>query len=243
MNEFHTDISTLDGQMECFVAHPDGDGPFPPVILYMDVPGIREELRSFTRRIAAQGYFGLLPDMYYREGVLRFDLSKGQKELEKMFAAGATLSIEKVMHDTQGMLAYLENNPLVSSPAGCIGYCMSGQYVVAAAGTFPDHFAASASLYGTRIVTNRADSPHLLVDQIKGELYLGFAAKDSYVEDNVIPDLTEALDKHGVTYTLEVHPGTEHGFCFPERPAYVESAAEKVWDTVFALYERKLKGS
>ena len=243
MNEFHTDVATLDGQMECFVAHPDGDGPFPPVILYMDVPGIREELRNLTRRIAGQGYFGLLPDMYYREGKLRFDLSKGQKELEKMFAAGATLSIEKVTHDTQGMLAYLEDNPLVRSPAGCIGYCMSGQYVVAAAGTFPDHFAASASLYGTRIVTDRVDSPHLLVDQIKGELYLGFAAKDPYVEDNVIPDLKEALDKHGVTYTLEVHPGTEHGFCFPERPAYVESAAEKVWDTVFAMYERKLGGS
>ena len=79
MNEFHVDVETPDGMMECFAAHPDGDGPFQPVILYMDAPGIREELRDFTRRIAEQGYFALLPDMYWREGKMRFDLSKGQE--------------------------------------------------------------------------------------------------------------------------------------------------------------------
>lgn len=242
MKEFHVDVTTPDGQMECFAAHPDGDGPFPAVILYMDVPGVREELRDFIRRIAEQGYFGLLPDMYYREGKLRFDLSKGEEELKKMFAAGSKLTNAMIMRDTGGMLDYLEKNPVVGGPTGCIGYCMSGQFVVSAAGTFPDQIAAAASLYGVNIVTDKDDSPHLLADCIKGELYLGFAEEDPYVADNVIPDLEEALDKHGVNYTLEVHPGTEHGFCFPGRPSYVEPAAEQVWDTVFELYGRTLRG-
>jgi carboxymethylenebutenolidase len=242
MHEFHTDVATADGQMECFAVHPDSDGPYPAVILYMDVPGIREELRNFCRRIAEQGYFALLPDMYYREGKLRFDLSKGEEELQKMFATGMKLTIDGIMRDTGGMLAYLDGNPTVSGPTGCIGYCMSGQYVVAAAGTYPDQIAAAASLYGVRIVTDQDDSPHKLADKIKGELYLGFAETDPYVEDNVIPDLKAALDANDVTYNLEIHPGTEHGFCFPERPGYAEAAAEKVWDTVFELYERTLKG-
>lgn len=242
MQEFHTDVTTPDGEMACFAAHPDGAGPFPGVILYMDVPGIREELRNFSRRIAGQGYFCLLPDLYYREGTLRFDLTKGAEEMQKMFAAGMKLTIDGIMRDTRGMLDYLADNPLLRAPTGCIGYCMSGQYVVAAAGTFPDEIAAAASLYGVRIVTDQHDSPHRLADRVKGELYLGFAEHDPYVEDNVIPDLKAALDKNGVSYTLEVHPGTEHGFCFPERPSYVEAAAEKVWKTVFDLYERRLKG-
>jgi len=179
--------------------------------------------------------------MYYREGKLRFDLGKGAEEMQKMFAAGMTLTIDRVMRDTRGMLDYLAGNPMVRGPTGCIGYCMSGQYVVAAAGTFPERIAAAASLYGVRIVTDRDDSPHRLADRIKGELYLGFAEHDPYVEENVIPDLSAALDAHGVTYTLEVHPGTEHGFCFPERPSYVEAAAERVWNTVFDLYQRRLK--
>lgn len=241
MNEFHVDVATPDGQMECFVAHPDGEGPFPAVILYMDVPGIREELRDFTRRIAEQGYVGVLPDLYYRDGKVRFDLSKGEEELKRMFAAGSKLTNAMIMRDTGGMIDYLASNPVATEKVGCIGYCMSGQFVVAAAGSFPNDIAAAASLYGVRIVTDQPDSPHLLADKIKGELYLGFAEHDPYVEDNVIPDLKAALDANGVTYNLEVHPGTEHGFCFPLRPAYVEDAAERVWDTVFEMYGRTLK--
>jgi carboxymethylenebutenolidase len=43
-----------------------------------------------------------------------------------------------------------------------------------------------------------------------------------------------------VAYKLEVHPGTEHGFCFRERPSYHAEAAESVWTTVFDLFSRKL---
>jgi carboxymethylenebutenolidase len=143
MNEFHVNVETPDGTMECFVAHPEGDGPFPAVILYMDAPGIREELRDFCRRIADQGYFALLPDMYWREGKMRFDLTKGQAELDKMFASMDAIDLGMVMRDTKGMLDYLDANPVVGGPTGCIGYCMSGQYVVAVAGTYPEHFKAS----------------------------------------------------------------------------------------------------
>ena len=241
MNEFQINVTTPDGEMDCFSTHPDGEGPFPPVILYMDVPGIREELRDFARRIASQGYFCLLPDLYYRDGKVRFDLSKGEEEFKRMFAIGRQLTVDRVMRDTSGMLDYFKGNAGVTDKVGCIGYCMSGQFVVAAAGDYPDDFAAVASLYGTLIVTDKPDSPHLKAANAKGELYLGFAETDHYVEDNVIPDTTAVLDANNVPYTVEVHPGTEHGFCFPQRPQYVEAAAESVWSTVFDLFERRLK--
>ena len=218
MKEFFVDVVTPDGEMECFAVHPDDVGSFPAVILYMDMPGIREELYEFTRKIAAQGYFCLLPDMFYREGKIRFDLSKGREEIDKMFVVGRTLNHEKVMRDTKGMLAYLDAQEVVKGPTGCVGYCMSGRYVVGAAGTYPDQFAAIASLYGVGIVTEEPDSPHLLADKIKGELYLGFAAEDPFVGPEVIPDLKKALDNYKVPHVIEVHPDTEHGFCFPERP-------------------------
>ena len=240
MKEFQIDVTTSDGQMDCFVCHPD-DGPHPAVILYMDVPGIREELRNMSRHIAERGYAVILPDLYYRDGVVRFDLSKGREELEKMFAIGSKLSVGMVMRDTEGMINYCESADFIADRIGCVGYCMSGQFVVAAAGSFPDNIAAAASLYGTRIVTDKPDSPHLLADKIKGELYLGFSEHDPFVEDFVIPDLTSALDGSGVKYFLETHAGTEHGFCFKERPAYHEAAAELVWERLFDLYERTLK--
>ncbi len=240
MNEFQVEIATPDGAVPCFAVHPDGDGPFPPVILYMDVVGVREELRDFARRIAGEGYFCLLPDMFYRLGRLEFDLSKGREELERMFAAGRTLELPMVMRDTEAWLDYFDANPVVAGPAGAIGYCMSGRFVVAAAGAFPERFGAIASLYGVGIVTDRDDSPHLLADRIQAELYLGFAEHDPFVPGNVVPELRTALEANGVPHVIETHPGTEHGFCFPGRPAYAEEAAERVWRTVFALYERRL---
>jgi carboxymethylenebutenolidase len=240
MKEFEVGIRTADGMMDCFVCHPE-EGTFPAVLFYMDVPGIREELREMCRHIAGQGYVAILPDLYYRDGKVRFDLSKGRAELERMFAQGSALSVDMVVRDTEGMVSYCRESDFITDRIGCVGYCMSGQFVVAAAGSFPEDIKAAASLYGTRIVTDQPDSPHLLADSIQAELYLGFAEHDHYVEDFVIPDLKKALDENDVTYELEVHPGTEHGFCFKQRPAYHEEAADKVWEKLFGLYQRTLK--
>ena len=245
MNEETVTIPTNDGSMTAYVFHNTDAGPQPAVILYMDAPGIREELFDFCRRIANEGYFVLLPDMYYRLGEIRFDYKKLVDETlpfrKQMFDAMGSLNNKMVMDDTRGMLDFLADQPNANTDAmGCIGYCMSGQYVVSAAGTYPEHFAASASLYGVGIVTENDDSPHLLAEHMKGELYLGFADTDPYIPDNVVPTLKSALDEHNVTYTLDVWPETEHGFCFPNRPVYREDAAEKVWTHVFDMYARKL---
>ncbi len=246
--EYHQDVPTADGQLPCFICHPDTSGAssdFAPVIVYMDVPGIREELRDFARRIAAEGFLCVLPDLYYREGTLRFDLNRADKaeaeaEFKRMFAAGSRLTNQMVMVDTEGILTYLAELDIARDLTGTIGYCMSGQFVLSAAGTFPSRIRATASLYGTRMVTDKADSPHKLVNHIQGELYLGFAEQDHYVEDFVIPELTSALDANNIDYELVIHPGTDHGFCFPQRPAYNQAEAERVWASVFDLFKRQL---
>ena len=72
MQERHVNLTTSQGAMDTFVVHPDGDGPFPVVLFYMDAPAIREELYDMARRIAGEGYYVALPDLFYRFGVLRF---------------------------------------------------------------------------------------------------------------------------------------------------------------------------
>ena len=49
MHEKIVDIATADGQMETFIAHPEEGGPFAPVVIYMDVWGLREELYDIAR--------------------------------------------------------------------------------------------------------------------------------------------------------------------------------------------------
>ena len=118
---------------------------------------------------------------------------------------------------------------------------MSGRYITSVAARFPTRIAAAASLYGVGIVTDAPDSPHLLLDKVKGELYYGFAETDAHVPDRVIPDLRAALEKVGTRYEIETLPGTQHGFCFAERQTYAPVAAEASWAKVFSLWERNLK--
>ena len=70
MIEQQIDIPTKDGATTTFICHPERGGPHPPIIFYMDAPAIREELRDMARRLASVGYYVVLPNLYYRSGVM-----------------------------------------------------------------------------------------------------------------------------------------------------------------------------
>lgn len=235
-------VTTRHGQMPSFLVAPEGADRHPGIIFYMDAPGIREELRNMCRRIAKAGYACLLPDMYYRLGTLRFDIPRRDDAMSAVIRpAMNSLTNALVSDDTAAMLAFLDAQDAVKlGPIGCVGHCMSGRYITTVAARFPHRIAAAASLYGVGIVTEAEDSPHKVLGDIKGELYYAFAEHDQSVPAQVIPALKSALEKAGTTHTLEVYPGTHHGFCFPERQVYDALAAEATWEKIFAMWARHL---
>ena len=177
------DISTKDGAMETFVVRPDRDGPFPPVLMLMDAPGIREELYDMARRLATVGYLVLLPNLYYRAGRdTKYGpdvLTKGSADHTAMRAIRTKMTIPPVMEDVASMLAFLDSHTDARpGPVGVHGYCMSGPYALAAAARYPDRVAAAASFYGTWLVSDAEESPHLTLSRAKGELYIGCAEHD-----------------------------------------------------------------
>lgn len=236
-------ITTKYGRMPAFAACPDGLGAFPAIIFYMDAPGFREELCNMARRIAKQGYFCLLPDMYYRMGLLRFDLPRRNDAMSAVIRAAMNhLSNADVAEDTGGLIAWLDaQDEVKAGPIGCVGHCMSGRYITTVAARYPARIKAAASLYGVGIVTDQPDSPHLIVDQIKGELYYGFAETDATVPEHVIPALRKALDRAGTKYKLEIYPGSQHGFMFAERAAFQPEGTALAWQRLFDLWDRNLK--
>jgi dienelactone hydrolase len=57
--------------METFVVAPGGS-PRPCVVIAMNAPGVRDELRGIARDLASRGFCAALPDLYHRQGRLRF---------------------------------------------------------------------------------------------------------------------------------------------------------------------------
>ncbi|HEX3765799.1 MAG TPA: dienelactone hydrolase family protein [Kofleriaceae bacterium] len=241
MIERDIEIRTPDGSMNTFVVHPDEGGPFPVVLFYMDAPGKREELHDMARRIAAVGYHVVLPNLFYR-AVREFVFQRDEAGFKRMFELLNGLSIEMVLRDTAAMLAFVDGEAAARTGAvGAVGYCMSGPFVVAAAARFPDRIACAASIYGAGLVTDRPDSPHLTIKQIRGELYFACAEIDKYAPRPQIDALEAHLKDSGIRYRLEWFPGAEHGFAFPQRAGiYHKASAERHWTRLFALFQRNL---
>jgi len=146
-----------------------------------------------------------------------------------------------VTDDTAGLLAYLDAQPKARPGAvGCVGHCMSGPFALTAAARFP-RMKAAAALYGVDMVTEKPDSPHRLLDQVAGELYIGFAETDPAVPSHVVPELQRALTKAKTKHLLEIVPDTHHGYLFVARPDYHAIASEQTWARLFDLWERNLK--
>ena len=245
MLEHHIDIRTADGLMNTFVTHPEEGGPHPVVLFYMDAPGKREELHDMARRIATTGYYVVLPNLYYRK-TREFKMVRDEEGFKRMFEMMEHLSIDAVMHDTQAMLDFVDSRPEANANAlGTVGYCMSGPYVFAAAGRFPARIKCAASIYGVRLATDAADSPHLLADKVQGELYFGCAETDKYAPKEMIDRLEAHLKSvPGLRSRVEWYPGTEHGFAFPLRDGiFHKQSAERHWERLFALFKRTLTAS
>jgi carboxymethylenebutenolidase len=245
MQERILDIATKDGAMETFVCHPERGGPYPPVLMLMDAPGIREELYDMARRLGTAGYFVVLPNLYYRAGRdTKYGphvLKEGSEDHARMRAVRTKMTIPPVMDDVAAMIAWADTQPAAKKgPVGTHGYCMSGPYTLAAAARYPDRIAAAASFYGTWLVSDAIESPHLTLGKAKGELYISCAEHDHVAPLDMVKKLKELFDKSGNPGELELHLGVHHGFAFPGRWCYDKPAAERHWERLIALYRRRL---
>ena len=243
MDERFVAITTKDGRMETFVTHPQQDGPFPPVIFYMDIWGVREELYDLARRVATVGYYCMVPDFYYRQGKVRstFINDRGERisldrlskdDQEKALVPARKLSDSMVMDDTGAMLRFLREGgePVKPDAVGSIGYCMGGRHVLAVAVNYPEHFKASASLHGTNLVSDQPGSHHRHVAKLRGELYCGFAEFDPYAPLTMVRQLADLLKPCQVRYGHQIHQGAEHGYALPDRDIFNKQAAERDWE-------------
>lgn len=240
MIEEHRDIPTADGAMNTFVVYPEERGPHPVVLFYMDAPGKREELHDMARRLASVGYFVVLPNLYYRRTRDYWLRERTEENLKVMFEHMNSITNAMVTRDTASMLQFVDSHPHAdASRIGAVGYCMSGPFVMAAAGAYPERIKCIASIHGAQLVTDRADSPHRM--KIRCESYFGCAEIDKWAPPEVIAQLESALKDNGTPYRIEWYPKVEHGFVFPQRACYDKPGSERHWERLFDLFGRNLR--
>ena len=235
-------VGTTEGEMGTFVVRPGGEVPSPVVVFLMDAPGKRPLLHEMARRLASNGYYVMLPNLYYRT-TPEFELDFQSKEsFERMVELMSNLGNKAVARDVGVLLAHAADDPAAeATTVGCVGYCMSGPFAIWSAAEHADVVRAAASFYGVRLHVDASDSPHTRLDEVRGELYVGAAEHDDYVPLDMIDRFEAAMQDADVAGRVERYWGTHHGFAFDDRPAYDRRADDRHWAALLDLLGRNLR--
>ena len=245
VKERAVDIKTPDGICDAVLVSP-ARGKSPAVILYPDAMGLRPVKVAMAKRLAAQGYAVLVINPFYRARRApvfppSFDYANpaDRAELGKLREAHTH---DALTRDAHALVAFLDAQPEVNpkKKIGAVGFCMGGSMTIRAAAAEPTRVGACASFHGGQLVTEDATSPHKLIPSTQAAYHIAIAAADDVKEPQSKTVLADTLKTAKRPNTLEVYPGTKHGWMVPESAAYDQPQAERGWLAMTKLYRQAL---
>ncbi|GLR46874.1 dienelactone hydrolase family protein [Sphingomonas astaxanthinifaciens] len=238
-------VPTPDGQADAALFHPAGKGRWPAVLIWTDILGLRPVFREMGRRLAAQGHVVLVPNPYYRakkapvvSGSVDFSDRAAMKPVMEYRAA---LTDERIDSDARAYLAFLDRQKATDRArgAGVQGYCMGGPFTFRTAAAVPGRIRAAASFHGGGLVTDKPNSPHLLLPRTRADFLVAIAQNDDARQPDAKATLRTAFAQAKRRAEIEVYPA-DHGWCVGGSQAYDEAAAEKAWARLTSLYKARL---
>jgi carboxymethylenebutenolidase len=258
--EKNVEIRTGDGTCDAAFFYP-ATGKHPGVVIWTDIFGLRPTFRQMGRRLAASGYAVLVPNPFYRtqkapvieESQIATFNFRDPATQQKMRAWTGPIDAEGAIEtDAKAYVGFLDSQPQVDTgrKIGTHGYCMGGPLVFRTAASQDERVGGAATFHGGGLVTDKPNSPHLLIPKIHAEMYVAIAASDDMRQ----PDAKDKL-KQGFAAaspptngtTVIVYTGMQHGWCVPDmphqpngKPIYNKAEAEVAHRHLLQLYGKTL---
>jgi carboxymethylenebutenolidase len=244
--EKDVNVPMASGVSDSALFYPEGKGPWPAVLVWTDILGLRPVFREMGRRLAAEGYVVLIPNPFYRNAKApvvdgSFDFSKPE-DRAKVMPMAAALTADANISDAKSYTAFLDQQPQTDKKKkmGVQGYCMGGPLTFRTAATVPDRIGAAATFHGGGLVTDKPDSPYLMIPKMKAEVLCCIADNDDKRDPTAKDKLKEAFAAAHLKATVEVFEGCDHGWTVRGSQVYNEAGAERAWSELTALYKRNL---
>jgi carboxymethylenebutenolidase len=243
LTEQEVTIETPHGSADAYFVSP-ASGKYPAVLVWTDIFGLRGAFRQMGKRLAQSGYAVLIPNPFYRKKkapvVAEGAGFQDPATRETLVGLMKSLGPEDVVSDAKSFIGFLDRQASVAakSKLATIGYCMGGPITMRVAAAFPDRIGAAASFHGGGLVTDKPDSPHLLVPKIKAHYLFAIAENDDQKQPEAKDVLRKVFAKSEIPAEIEVYAGAMHGWCPPGSQVYNEAQAERAWARMLALFER-----
>src|SRR5437016_13680981 len=207
-------------QLEGYMARPEGDGPFPGIVIIHEIFGLNENMKDISRRFADQGYVALAVDLF-----------AGRNRAVCMFRFMGNLLLNSLHNDTipdlKASLTFLSYQPGVDDARlGAVGYCMGGSFAIAWACTAV-RLKAIAPYYAAN--PRPLEAVARLCPVVGSYPDMDFTTKQGQ-------KLDVELERYQVPHDIKIYTGAKHSFFNDTSRNYNASAAQDSWGRVLALF-------
>ena len=254
VTETDVTIKTPDGSCDAAFIRPT-TGKHPGVLIWTDIFGLRPSLRDIGKRLAGEGYSVLVPNPFYRTqkapviaDASKFDFSAPADQAKMKLWTTPINEAGAIERDAAAYIGWMDQQKEVDTAKkiGTQGYCMGGPLVFKTAATVNNRVGAGATFHGGGLVTDKPDSPHLLIPKMHTHMLIAIAASDDDKQPDAKDKMKAAFAAAKIPAEVEVYTGTLHGWCVKDmplqagKPIYNQPDAERAWGRLLALYKTSI---
>ncbi len=226
-----SDVQYVDGDASTtgYLAVPEGDGPFPALVIIHEWNGLVDRVREVADDFAAEGYVTLAADLYAGR--------TGSNPQESMALVQETMAdMSAVVANLNEAVSFLKARSDVTGRVGAMGWCFGGG-IALSFGLDGDQHDATAIFYGRLI-----DDPAVL-EAMDHEVYGTFAREDSGPSPEQVEAFEAALRTAGIANDLHIYDDVNHGFWLriDEDPGARSAAGLDAWQRLKAYLDRTLR--
>jgi carboxymethylenebutenolidase len=233
-------------QLPAYVARPQGDGPFPVVIVVSEIFGVHEYIRDVCRRLAKAGYAAIAPAFF-----VRVEDPAPLSDMRRVQEIVAQAAYPQVMGDLSGTMEWASTRSWARDDRmGVTGFCWGGKVVWQACARFAA-LDAGVAWYGRLAPAAEATPeqkaagepwPVDLADDLKCPVLGLYGEADRGIPLPSVEQMNTALQRAGRPDSgIHVYPSAPHGFHADYRDSYREADARDGWRRLLELFEARLK--
>ncbi len=211
--------------MASYLALPEGEGPFPGVVVIHEILGLNENIREIADRFAREGYAALAVDLFF--GANRVAC------MVRIFYGMLLRPLQNgILADLQEAIRFLGRQPeLDARRLGVVGFCMGGSYALQLACVEGRRLRAASVFYGV--------NPRPLDAVAKACPIVGSYPERDFTA-RAARQLEPLLEEHGVAHDIKIYPGARHSFFNDHGAAHDPQAAADAWGRMMSFFRSYL---
>jgi carboxymethylenebutenolidase len=227
-NLTNTSISsqTDSPDVRAYVAAPQGDGPFPVVIMIHEFYGLNESIVSKADLLAEEGYLVIAPDTF-RGSTTAW--------IPRAIYQVITSDQEQVNQDVDIVYAWLQNQPEADMKrVGIIGFCYGGRISLLYSLHNPN-MAATVIFYGS------SETAPAVLKNLPGPVLGIFGGADASIPLEEVTALENGLNQAGIPNQISVYENQPHAFVTDADGIKAGGAQAEAWNEMLEFLDRNLK--